>query len=116
MKRHYLIAVGLLACVCVLLVLKMLPAKPGVTKANFDRIEDGMTLAEVEDIFGLERDVAAVKERAIAWEVGDGPWAVVQLLDGRVAGKRWDSSNETVFGKISRWLGFPSESNVLQPP
>ena len=34
-------------------VLAVLPSGPGVAKANFDRIELGMTKAEVERIFGL---------------------------------------------------------------
>ena len=30
----------------------LLPPRPGVTKANFERIHDGMSQAEVEAIFG----------------------------------------------------------------
>jgi outer membrane protein assembly factor BamE (lipoprotein component of BamABCDE complex) len=33
-------------------MLAMLPPGPGVTKANFDRIEKGMTRAQVEEIMG----------------------------------------------------------------
>jgi hypothetical protein len=51
-KRRALIAILTLTIAVILGVLAMLPPRPGVTKANFDRIEKGMTLAEVEEIFG----------------------------------------------------------------
>jgi hypothetical protein len=53
-KRRWVVLVGLLAVgVCLTLaVLALLPPRPGVTKANFDRIEDGMTRQEVERILG----------------------------------------------------------------
>jgi hypothetical protein len=34
------------------LVFALLPAEPGVRRANFNRIEIGMTQAEVSEIFG----------------------------------------------------------------
>ena len=56
-KRSLLLIASLPLTIAVTLgVLAMLPAifppKPGVTKANFDRIEKGMTMTEVEAIFG----------------------------------------------------------------
>ena len=52
-KRLILIAALPLVIVAVTLgVLAMLPPGPGVTKANFDRIEKGMTLAQVELLLG----------------------------------------------------------------
>jgi len=52
-KRWILLAGILAACVCLTLaVLAMLPPRPGVTLANIERIEKGMTLAEVEKILG----------------------------------------------------------------
>ena len=53
-KRLLLIASLPLAIVVTLGVLAQLPPRPGVTRANFDRIEKGMTLAQVEEIFGKE--------------------------------------------------------------
>jgi hypothetical protein len=57
MKRRYYAIAGLFpACFCVILALfAILPPRPGVTKANFDRIEVGMTLPEVEAILGTDR-------------------------------------------------------------
>jgi outer membrane protein assembly factor BamE (lipoprotein component of BamABCDE complex) len=51
-KRLLLIASLPLTIALTLGVLAMLPPPPGVTKANFDRIQEGMTRAEVEEIFG----------------------------------------------------------------
>jgi hypothetical protein len=51
-KRVLLIASLPLAAALVLGVLAMLPARPGATKANYDRIEIGMPKVEVERMFG----------------------------------------------------------------
>ena len=51
MRKRWLLAAGTMAGLVgvVLVVLVMLPPddRPGVTKANFDRIKDGMTKPEV---------------------------------------------------------------------
>lgn len=54
MRRRYLAVAGILA---ILLgagfgVGMMLPPSPGITKANFDRIEKGMMISDVEIILG----------------------------------------------------------------
>src|SRR3954453_6773717 len=46
------ILVAIVACV----VVETSPPSPGVTAANFDRIENGMILAEVEAIYGRTPD------------------------------------------------------------
>ena len=51
-KRLILLASLPLMIAVALGVLAMLPPGPGVTKANFDRIEKGMTTAQVKEIFG----------------------------------------------------------------
>jgi hypothetical protein len=51
-KRLLLIASFPFTIALTLGVLAMLPPSPGVTKANFDRIKEGMTKAEVEEILG----------------------------------------------------------------
>jgi hypothetical protein len=53
-KKRWVVPAGMLAaCVCLTLaVLALLPPRPGVTPANIERIEDGMTVAEVEKILG----------------------------------------------------------------
>ena len=65
-KRLLLIAVLPLAFAVTLGVLAMLSPNPGVTKAKFDRIEKGMTLAEVEAIFGGPGEVTRDDKALIA--------------------------------------------------
>jgi hypothetical protein len=55
-KRLLLIASMPLAIVVILGVLVMLTTRSNVTKANYDRIHEGMTRAEVEQIFGGKVD------------------------------------------------------------
>jgi hypothetical protein len=54
LKNRWIMAAGILgSLVCAgFLVLALLPARPAVTQANFDRIKEGMTQVEVEAIFG----------------------------------------------------------------
>jgi hypothetical protein len=53
-KTRWLLIGLLLACIggVVLVVVALLPPPPGITKENFDRIEVGMTRAEIEAILG----------------------------------------------------------------
>jgi hypothetical protein len=103
------------ACL-VLGILAMLPPsdRPGVTKANFDRIEKGMTGAEVDAIFG--KSSSAGRSAFIAgggvisfesWRNDDGAYASLVLDDDVVAQKSWNESTETITAKIRRWLHWP---------
>ena len=108
----------------VLVVLAMLPPddRPGVTKANFDRVQDGMTKAEVEAIFGekgkqpyilelsfepheLAAHVSLCREGfdGAVWRSGDSG-ATIAFCNDRVVLKRWGGSTETIFDKVCRWL------------
>ena len=102
-KRLLLIAAVPLAIVVVLGVLSVLPSRPGVTKANFERIEEGMTKAEVEGIFGREGKMGGVK-LWMFWEADDGSEAGIAFIDDCVVSKRWHDSTETILDKIRRWL------------
>jgi hypothetical protein len=113
-KRCYLISAAVLvACVCVALgVLAMLPAQSGVTKANFDRIELGMTLAEVEGIFGHDGDKFDVlgdeHRENIFWGASpyNGDMAVITFSNDLVCERHW--GNELTFSdKLRRWLHLP---------
>lgn len=106
-KRLLLIAPLPLACAMTLGVLAMLPPSPGVTKANFDRIHEGMTLAEVEALFGEKGnwwDGAGQKGLPMCWTAKDGSGAVVEFVDESVAIKQWADSHETILDKIERWV------------
>jgi hypothetical protein len=107
-KCELLISALLLAVVVALGVLAMLPSRPGVTKGNFDRIEKGMTKAEVEEIFGKKDDWAASRiENPKRWWSGNNCYATVSFVDNCVAEKQWTGIDETLLVKIRHWLHLP---------
>jgi hypothetical protein len=108
-KRLALIAVLPLAIAVTFGVLAMLPPRPRVTKANFDRVEKGMTVAEVEGIFGQSGELLIIegdpREEGKIWWADDGSWARVGIDEGRVTEKKhWNDSGEKFLDKIRRWL------------
>ncbi len=109
-KRLLLIVGSLAACVCLLLgVLTMLPPRPGVTKANFGRIQEGMPLADVEGIFGRRGELwgFAGGDRfnwVWRWRAKDKSVVEVMVKSDCVTGKVWQDSDETFFDKIGHWL------------
>jgi len=100
-KCSLLIALLPLAIIVILGVLAMVPPRAGITKANFDRIEKGMTRAEVAEILGREPDAvgdeivgrhpdATRPHRDLMWRDGDGGWRVlVSFKDDLVHGTGW---------------------------
>jgi hypothetical protein len=110
-KRRYLISAAVLAaCVGIALgVIAMLPPRPGVTKANFDRIEKGMTRAEVNEVFGQEGWSYSIPRlrRFHIWRHQDGAHATLSFHDGRVTSMGWQHSTETIPDKLRRWLHLP---------
>jgi hypothetical protein len=105
-RRLFLIASLPLAIAFLFGVLAMLPEGPGVTKANFDKVEKGMTLAEVEQIFGkagLPKPIDEFLE--VVWQDNKkGNEAIVTFEDGRVDSMFWHSSDGFFFRKLLRWL------------
>lgn len=89
------------------------PLRPGVTKANFDRIEYGMTREEVETLFGGPtwscriRGQFDVAPPTIVWAGHDGATADIDFLEGAVSEKSWTASTETIPDKLRRWLSWP---------
>jgi hypothetical protein len=111
-KRFFLIAILPLTIALTLGVLAMLPPRPGVTKANFDRIQDGMTMAEVEEIFGAypEFRVGHAGNHK-TWRNPNGSlahiWFDTDLFGENkvwVSEKEWHDSDETILDKLRRWL------------
>jgi hypothetical protein len=107
-KKRLLLFASLPLTIAVILgVLAMLPSRPGVTKANCDRIEMGMTQAKVEEIFG-RKGVPLWSPRALLWASDDGSEVEVDFgVVGCVQTKIWVSSNESFLEKIRRWLHLP---------
>jgi hypothetical protein len=103
-KRSFIVAALFAALVSVGFVAALLLSDgPGVTKANFDRIEEGMTLQEVEQILGRP---GKLTWGGYSWEAEDGATVFVVFdFDGASAGpKSWADSRETPLDKIRRWL------------
>lgn len=114
LNRWTLGGVTLAGLVCIVLLVfqsfSYTPA-PGVTKVNFDRIEKGMTRAEVEVIFGK----ASFRHAAVTggggvfsfgeWEGDDGARASFVFFDDAVQDDgSWTPSTETLAGKLLRWV------------
>jgi hypothetical protein len=96
-QRRYLISAAILtACVCIAVsVLALMPSGPGVTKANFDRVEVGMTFDEVEAILGTQVSALAGGEGVSVWWRDDGAAVFVRFnfVDGKVRDKEFRASD-----------------------
>ena len=104
-KRLILIALLPLAAAVTLGVLAMLTPSPGVTKANFDRIEKGMTIPEVEQIFGKKGESLVPADKTwLVWEAADGSWAEIWHSENCVTDKHWQYSSNSILDRIRRWL------------
>jgi hypothetical protein len=102
-KRLLLIAAMPLAIAVTVGVLAMLPPRPGVTKANFDRIEKGMTRVEVEAIFRRVFQDMVEGDKAFL-QADDGSETWIRFQGDCVDEKGWHDWHETFLDKIRRWL------------
>ena len=114
MKRYLLLSTASLAGVAcvVLLVLAVLP-RNGATKANFDRIEMGMTRADVEVIFGsageppklMPGTIPKMSPTCYGEQMGPGAYIYFDEND-MVGAKRWHSSEAlaTIVERCREWL------------
>jgi hypothetical protein len=108
MRRRCVICAGITATtfLVALVVLAALPPLPGVTKANFDRIQEGMTLVQVEAILGEPaKDFMGEGDftgHLWAHENGSRVWIVFR--GGLVLETEWIEGTETTTQKIRRWL------------
>src|SRR5690606_7222980 len=64
----------------------LLPARPGLNKANFGRVEMGMSRDEVERILGQPTGELDLKgpEYLVVWVLADGTQGHVAYANGRV--------------------------------
>jgi len=98
-----------------LLAIRPWQDRPGITKANFDRVEDGMTVANVEAIFGESASAfgwvchsGSRISKFAEWQGRDGAIAGVVFVKDVVTMKAWTASTESFAGKIRRWLKGPA--------
>src|SRR5258706_14860110 len=84
-------------------VFAMMPPnnRPGVTKANFDRIIVGSDRTEVESILGSRGNARSAFmtgggiTMSACWSGDDGSHAVIQFFNDEVMSKNWTDSTET---------------------
>jgi hypothetical protein len=113
MKKKGLLLFAAIAVIaaCVFVWFVVLPNRPGVTKANFDRVKVGMNLTEVVEIFGEEPTYRqfnnrGIKVRVDIWQAADGSCAYVDSNHGRVVELGWVDSTETLWDKLRRWVSL----------
>lgn len=92
-----------------LVVLAMLPPRPGVTKVNFDRVKKGMTLAEVQAILGDEGEVPGPGRRI--WRHTDKTVIIVDSDEHGGFNQQFFPSDETFADKLRRWLHLPASDD-----
>ena len=110
-RRRLLPIVSLPLAVTVIVgVLAMLPPRPGATKANYDRIENGMRLEDVESILGgagmpIHGTVFDGKQghSRWRWDSDDGIVTVILTEQSRVRDKWWGEwQPKPTFGMVVR--------------
>src|SRR5262249_31338430 len=95
-------------------VLVMLPPRHGITKANFGRVQDGMTFDEVKVIFGgpdsfTDPSIEGQERRGeLVWVNDDKSGATICFdEEGKVFDKSWGDSTEDFSEKFCRWIRWP---------
>jgi hypothetical protein len=114
-KRLLLCAACVAACIALVLVLlATLDARTGITKANYDRIQPGMTLTEVQDVFGkvgiceTGTTQGAPQVCVYSWENQDRSGAFLLFDNNRLLMKgQWTDSTESMWDKILRLIHWP---------
>ena len=106
-KKWWIIALATIAgCIGLAFLIPALrPWRPGVTKENFDRIEIGMTRAEVEAILGPPTDMLSpfAGDDEPIWESDRADEAQIRFDENnRVKSKDWDEwpDSRGVFEKL----------------
>jgi hypothetical protein len=99
-RVRFIVAVVITLAAIGFAVVAMLPPAPGVRQANYDRLEMGMTLAEVEGIYGRHADVTMQGDQR--WRCSSRDLAFVAIRRGCLAAKSWPEADETILRKIRR--------------
>jgi hypothetical protein len=111
--RRLLLGVGALALLALagLLIPRLLPPRPGVTRANYGRLHEGLTPAEVKDILGRGPDLARHQNPPSTFPLAEGCWegegftiTVYFDWDERVSGKYLTERDSTFLGRLRRLL------------
>jgi len=110
-RTRYILAAIIASILIAWIVVENLPPTPGVTQANFDRLEKGMTLAEVEAIFGKPSSdsfesgfISGNHVIVHRWVCPSGEFTFVHFSQHGVSYKSWPEADETIVRKIRKWL------------
>jgi hypothetical protein len=106
-RSYKVLAAGTLACLTLGVVGWVLySVRPGITEANCNRIRLGMTHDEVEQILGGPPNLDTPFVNTKFWAREDKAVVLVEFTRGVVTRKDWLPPEETVQGRIWRWLGL----------
>jgi hypothetical protein len=106
-KRRLLLLASLPLAVAVILgILAMLPPRPSATEV-FNRVEIGMTLAEVQRIFSHEGTQLVLtpdgRKQTWEWKVDEQTTMYIDFYDGMVDTKAL-TRRDAFLDKVRRWL------------
>jgi hypothetical protein len=109
-RRRLLLSLGLLILLALLglaLVVALIPEHPGVTLANFERIEQGMCLSDTIAILGPDVMLMTTEVSTTGQWRGD-MGAIVIIFDdgGRVRHKLWTAYSKPILERLRSWLGL----------
>jgi hypothetical protein len=113
MRKKLVLAFGLVVCLGLVALFgwHLLPPKPGVTEANFRRLHQGMSKAQVEAILG---GPGADQWAVYAWK-GDRCLVAIGFIGDETAGLGWfhvDDGEEP-----HPWDGlYPEPGDLKLPP
>ena len=95
--------------------------RPGVTKANFDNVQIGMSYEQVQGLLGMNSieyygsGSFYSRSKLEAWKADDGAEAQINFLINfrddkgyKVTRMTWVDSTETLWQRIRRRVGFPT--------
>lgn len=114
-RKHFFVAAVMFATFYCAVFTVAVMLQDHVTEENLNRIEEGMTKAEVEKIFGAKGELGEFQYWSrpnlvgMVWKGHDGT-ACVLFENNRVATSEhiptrgWSHGNESMSSKIRRWL------------
>jgi hypothetical protein len=114
-KKLPILIGGMLVVVCIGFAVAMVMGRSGITRLNFEQIQDGMTEEEVEEIFGGKgetRDPPMISSRLPTEKGSMRIWTnsqlvvVVDFKHGAVDYKACYRNTESTFDRMRRWVGL----------
>src|SRR5258708_4540691 len=118
MRKRIPLALSLVACLALLAyaALWLLSSQPGISRANYERIQVGMTQQEVERLLAgpprpdpwtvpFEGGVAQIGHTPRVWADDDAGIRIDFDKEGRVAVTQWAPRRESWWNRVRAWIG-----------